>query len=129
VLLHDRQEFDDDLGAGSNHDLTLAGLLGIVDALEGIVKDGGSDHLGGIEGSRFSSRENEDLRCLSRKLLVSSSLEQEECPFKGSSARVAKDERIRIARPENATIQARIRIAHLRPAEERMKVDIPLGNW
>jgi hypothetical protein len=69
--------------------LTLASLLGIVDALEGIVKDGGSDHIGGIEGWRFSSRENEDLRCLSGKLLVSSSLEQEECPFKGSSARVA----------------------------------------
>lgn len=69
MLLHDRQEFDDDLGAGSDQDLTLAGLFGIVDALESVVEDGGSDHFGGIEGSRFSSRDNKDLRCLWGKVV------------------------------------------------------------
>ena len=44
VLLHDRQELDDDLGAGSDHDLALAGLLGVVDALESIVENRGADH-------------------------------------------------------------------------------------
>ena len=48
MLLHDTEEFDDDLGAGSDHALSLACLLGIVDCLEGIVKDGGLDHVGGI---------------------------------------------------------------------------------
>jgi hypothetical protein len=57
MFLHDREEFDDDLGAGSDHDLTLAGLFGIVDALESVVEDGGLDHGGGIAGTmRFSSR-------------------------------------------------------------------------
>jgi hypothetical protein len=35
------------LELGSDQDLALSGLLGIVDALKGIVEDGGSDHLGG----------------------------------------------------------------------------------
>ncbi len=64
MLLHDRQELDDDLGAWSDQDLTLASLLGIVDALESVVEDGGLDHFGGFGGLRFSSRVNEDLRCL-----------------------------------------------------------------
>ena len=56
VLLHDRQELDDDLGAGSDQDLTLASLLGVVDGLERIVEDGGFDHVGGVCGEvRFSS--------------------------------------------------------------------------
>lgn len=57
VFLHDRQEFDDDLGAGSDHDLTLAGFLGIVDALERVIEDRGLDHGGGgwWESSRFPS--------------------------------------------------------------------------
>ena len=41
VLLHDTEEFDDDLGAWSDQDLTLAGLLGVVDGVERIVQDGG----------------------------------------------------------------------------------------
>lgn len=45
VSLHDGQELDNDLGARSDHDLTLAGLLGVVDVLESIVQDGGADHL------------------------------------------------------------------------------------
>lgn len=36
MLLHDGQELDDDLGGGSNQDLTLTGLLGIVDCVQGI---------------------------------------------------------------------------------------------
>lgn len=36
VSLHDSQELDDDLGRGSNHDLALTGLLGIVDGVQGI---------------------------------------------------------------------------------------------
>lgn len=47
VLLHDRQELDNDLGAGADQDLALAGLLGVVDALERIVEDGCLDHGGG----------------------------------------------------------------------------------
>lgn len=59
VLLHDAQELGDDLGAGPDHDLALAGLLGVVDALQGIVKDGGADHFGGGVRvvRRFSNRD------------------------------------------------------------------------
>lgn len=55
VLLHDAQELDDDLGAGSDEDLTFAGLLGIVDALKSVIEDGSLDHFGGGV-LRFSSR-------------------------------------------------------------------------
>lgn len=55
MALHDLEELDDDLGAGSNHDLALAGLLGIVDAVERIVEDRGADHVG-VSSARFSSR-------------------------------------------------------------------------
>ena len=53
MLLHDAQELDDDLGAGSDEDLTLAGLLGIVDALKSVVEDRGLDHVGGCKGSKI----------------------------------------------------------------------------
>lgn len=56
VALHDLEELDNDLGAGSDQDLALAGLLGIVDAVEGVVENGSADHFGGIEW-RFSSRD------------------------------------------------------------------------
>lgn len=39
MLLHDTQELEDDFGAWSNHDLALAGLFSIVDALEAIVEN------------------------------------------------------------------------------------------
>lgn len=71
MLLHDRQELDDDLGARSDHDLALASLFGVVDALESIVQDGSSDHVGGVVVLRFSSREDEDLRCLQSHGMVS----------------------------------------------------------
>ena len=64
MLLHYAQELDDDLGTRSDEDLTLAGLLGIVDALKGVIENGGFDHLDGFGMMRFSSRVNEDLRCL-----------------------------------------------------------------
>jgi hypothetical protein len=47
VLLHDLEELDDDLGAGADQDLSLALLLGVVDAVEGIVKNRGANHFGG----------------------------------------------------------------------------------
>lgn len=51
MLLHDRQELDDDLGARSDHDLALSGLFGVVDGIKRIVENGSANH---FEGSRFS---------------------------------------------------------------------------
>jgi hypothetical protein len=65
VTLHDGQELDDDLGGRTDHDLALAGLLGVVDSIEAIVEDGSLDHFGGIR--RFSSGEEERLRYLQRR--------------------------------------------------------------
>lgn len=48
VTLHNLEELDDDLGGRSNQDLTLAGLLGIVDGVESVVKNGSADHFGGL---------------------------------------------------------------------------------
>lgn len=48
VLLHDRQELDDDLGGRADHNLTLASLLGVVHGVKRIVEDGGLDHFGGV---------------------------------------------------------------------------------
>lgn len=39
VLLHDTQELEDDFRAWSDHDLALASLFGVVDALEAIIED------------------------------------------------------------------------------------------
>jgi hypothetical protein len=52
VTLHDGQELDDDLGGGSDQDLALASLLGVVDGIERIVEDGSLDHFDGCR--RFS---------------------------------------------------------------------------
>lgn len=52
VLLHDLEELDNDLGGRSDQDLALASLLGVVDALESVIENGGSDHFGG--GSKDS---------------------------------------------------------------------------
>jgi hypothetical protein len=48
VLLHDGQELDNDLGGRSDEDLSLASLLGIVDGVQAVVKDGSLDHFVGI---------------------------------------------------------------------------------
>jgi hypothetical protein len=78
VLLHDRKELDDDLGAWADQDLTLTGLLGIVDGVERIVQDGGL-HVGGC-GVRFSSGDC-GVRCLCRILSAfKSHPERKECP-------------------------------------------------
>lgn len=53
VLLHDTKELDDDLGGRTDQDLSLSGLLGVVDGVQRIVEDGGLDHFGGW---RFSDR-------------------------------------------------------------------------
>ncbi len=53
MLLHAVQEFDDDLGAWSDEDLTLSSLFCVVDGIERIVEDTGFDHDGDV---RFSAR-------------------------------------------------------------------------
>lgn len=40
MLLHDLQELDNDFRRGTDQDLALASLLGVVDALEAIIEDG-----------------------------------------------------------------------------------------
>lgn len=55
VLLHNAEELDNDLGAGSDQNLTLARLLGVVDGVERIVEDGCLNH---FDGRRFSNRGN-----------------------------------------------------------------------
>jgi hypothetical protein len=47
MSLHDIQELDDDLGARPDHDLSLARLLGIVDALERVAQHTGANHCDG----------------------------------------------------------------------------------
>jgi hypothetical protein len=44
VLLHQRQELDDDLGGRTDQDLALATLLSVVDVVEAVVQDGDADH-------------------------------------------------------------------------------------
>jgi hypothetical protein len=39
MLLHDTEELDNDLRAGSDEDLSLSGLLSVVDGIERIVQD------------------------------------------------------------------------------------------
>lgn len=56
MLLHDVQELDDDLRRRADEHLTATRLLGVVHGIERIVEDGGADHFGGIEESRFSNR-------------------------------------------------------------------------
>jgi hypothetical protein len=78
VLLHDSQELDDDLGGRADHDLALAGLLGVVDGIEAVVEHGSLDHFGGC-WRRFSMA-FERLRYL-RKVVISLQMpERGECP-------------------------------------------------
>lgn len=62
MLLHDLEELDNDLGGRADHDLALAGLLGVVEAVKRIVEDGGADHLGGCGEEILKSRG--EMRCL-----------------------------------------------------------------
>lgn len=45
MLLHHGQELDDDLRRRSDHHLSLAGLFGVVDSIQGVSQNGGSSHL------------------------------------------------------------------------------------
>lgn len=56
MLLHDREELDNNLGRRADQDLALAALLGVVDGVEGIVEDGSLDHCCGCR-ARFSNGE------------------------------------------------------------------------
>ena len=79
VLLHDLQELDDDLGAGADEHLALAGLLGVVDGLERIVEHGGLGHDGG--GWRFSGRgSRREVSVGDGGLASKSHGERKECP-------------------------------------------------
>jgi hypothetical protein len=62
VLLHDLEELDNDFGGRPDHDLALAGLLGVVEAVERIVEDGGADHFGGCCEEILKPRW--EMRCL-----------------------------------------------------------------
>jgi hypothetical protein len=53
MLLHNREELDDNLGRRADQDLSLSRLLGVVDGIERIVEDGSLNHFG---GERFSNR-------------------------------------------------------------------------
>ncbi len=53
MSLHDAQKLDDDLGAWSDENLTLARLLCVVDGIECIVEDACFDHCDGR--MRFSN--------------------------------------------------------------------------
>jgi hypothetical protein len=44
VLLHDREELDDGLGAWADEHLALSRLLGVVDCVQAVIEDGGFDH-------------------------------------------------------------------------------------
>ena len=53
VLLHGLQESNNDLGAGSQQNLTLAALLGVANGLEGVMENRHTHHgeLGGFSGA------------------------------------------------------------------------------
>ena len=44
MLLHDRQELDNDLGRGTDENLSLSTLLSVVDVVQTILQNGDSDH-------------------------------------------------------------------------------------
>jgi hypothetical protein len=48
MLLHNVQELDDDLGGRTDEDLTLSGLLGVVDGVQAVVENGSLDHFGDL---------------------------------------------------------------------------------
>ena len=76
MTLHNSQELDDDLGAWSDENLSLARFLGVVDGIERIVEDGGFDHVCGRRFSMACSR----LRYLLVNILAFRSQSQKECP-------------------------------------------------
>ena len=53
MLLHDAEELNNNLGGRADKDLSLSGLLSVIDGVERIVEDGGLDH---FVGWRFSNQ-------------------------------------------------------------------------
>lgn len=51
MLLHNREELDDGLGAWADEHLSLSRLLGVVDCVQAVIENGCLDHFG---GGRFS---------------------------------------------------------------------------
>jgi hypothetical protein len=80
MFLHHAEELDDDLGAGSDQDLALSGLLGVVDGLERIVENGGPDHFGSL---RFSDRLAGNEVSAMTYMLAFMGIEHRECPHGG----------------------------------------------
>lgn len=54
MLLHNRQDLDDDLGGRSDQDLSLSSSFGVDDVVQAVVKDGDSDHFDGLSADRMS---------------------------------------------------------------------------
>ena len=69
VLLHNAQELDNDLAARPDHDLALSRLLGVVDGVERIVKDGCACHIDGCGGVMKSRKKENFWRGLKREIL------------------------------------------------------------
>lgn len=72
MLLHELEELHDDFGGRAEHHLALALLLGVVDTLQSIAQDAGSDHLVREE------RESEEVAISSEDDLLDSEVVNEE---------------------------------------------------
>ena len=113
MFLHDTEELDDDLGGRTDEDLSLSGLLGVVDGVKRIVQDGGL-HFGGCGVRRFCSGGAASGVWTRDGLAFKSLPERKECPSgshngwrtEGSSALPSWAQRCRSARSEQATIAA-----------------------
>lgn len=70
MLLHDTQELDDHFRARSDHRLTLPSFLGVVDAFQRVIEDGGFDHVCGVE-QLIGETVNEILKSRAQGLEVS----------------------------------------------------------
>lgn len=109
MTLHNLEELDDDLGGGSDQDLALASLLGVVDGVERIVENGSADHFCGI-GRRFSDQRIEnEVSVVVEKSFVSPSIGpvSVESALKRSIARVlppSAEEEKRIERGERDNV-------------------------
>ena len=83
MLLHDREELDDDLGGGAEKHLPLAALLGVEHVLEGIVEDADAHHDDEPAG-RQQGRRGEGGAAAQRR-----AREQKEQPWRRAAAKFA----------------------------------------
>lgn len=127
MLLHDREELDDDLGGRSDQDLSLSGFLGIVDALQAIVEDGCSDHGDGVVWAEILKSSELGLEVSAKDSALVKPFKRKECPAKGSSACVARDEGVTAGAGQCYKPFAGV-TPHLRLGEERIAVDVPREN-